>query len=229
MDYESKILIDRLISTLDKTDWWIVGITALNVIVVGLFSWLLWWTNKKQGERQIQIQNQQLNLSLRAEYMDLHKMLLEINEYPNSMWMNIIFSLGLDKIEYLQEYSNNTKDLTFKLKDYETYASTLLNNKEMEQYNKLLWAIGQFAIQFGTLIELIKKDNDIICLKREYFKKMPNEKQLTILNEIFNDTLKKERSFVKDSVLYLVKIINENQLYKITDKICNISIVNGNQ
>ncbi|MBP3565849.1 MAG: hypothetical protein J6J77_09510 [Alistipes sp.] len=81
MDYETKIYLEKLIGAVDSPDWWSIGITAVNaLIVVGLTIWQL-CLNRKQTkiqERQNELQEQQLKIQ--EQQNQLQKVQTELME-----------------------------------------------------------------------------------------------------------------------------------------------------
>ena len=64
MDYETKILLNRLVDEVEKLnspDWWVIGITVVNALVV---AWLAW--------RQYQLQKQQVKFQEYEMYKELY-------------------------------------------------------------------------------------------------------------------------------------------------------------
>ena len=88
MNYETKIYLEKLIGAVDSPDWWSIGITAVNaLIVVGLTIWQL-CLNRKQTkiqERQNELQEQQLKIQerqneLQEQQNQLQKVQTELME-----------------------------------------------------------------------------------------------------------------------------------------------------
>ena len=76
MDYESKILLNRLVDEVEKLnspDWWVIGITVVNALVV---AWLAW--------RQYQLQKQQVKFQEYEIYKELFLFVKDIYDISNS-------------------------------------------------------------------------------------------------------------------------------------------------
>ena len=86
MDYETKILLNRLVDEVEKLnspDWWVIGITVVNALVV---AWLAW--------RQYQLQKQQVKFQEYEIYKELYLFVKDIYDISNSFLSDIcrIFS-----------------------------------------------------------------------------------------------------------------------------------------
>ena len=66
MDYETKILLNNLIEATQNqsTDWWIFGITAVNLIAFIVLTYRMYRTSKKQGKQQLKVQRDNIKLEL---------------------------------------------------------------------------------------------------------------------------------------------------------------------
>lgn len=86
MDYETRIYLEKLIGAVDSPDWWSIGITAVNaLIVVGLTIWQL-CLNRKQTkiqERQNELQEQQLKIQERQN--ELQEQQIKLQEQQNQL------------------------------------------------------------------------------------------------------------------------------------------------
>ena len=81
MDYETKILLNRLVDEVEKLnspDWWVIGITVVNALVV---AWLAW--------RQYQLQKQQVKFQEYEMYKELYLFVKDIYDISNSFLSNI--------------------------------------------------------------------------------------------------------------------------------------------
>ena len=54
MDYETKLLLNKLVEAVDCPDWWAIGITVVKAFIV---AWLGWRQYKLQ-QRQTELQKQ---------------------------------------------------------------------------------------------------------------------------------------------------------------------------
>ena len=39
MDYETKILLNKLVEAVDSPDWWAIGITIVNALIMAWLGW----------------------------------------------------------------------------------------------------------------------------------------------------------------------------------------------
>ncbi len=75
MDYETKIFLDNLIDAVNNvnhTDWWMFSVSAISVLASLVVSIMLWWATKRIGDRQNQLQAQQIYLPLYRNLDKLH-------------------------------------------------------------------------------------------------------------------------------------------------------------
>ncbi|MBQ8735954.1 MAG: hypothetical protein IJY75_08300 [Bacteroidaceae bacterium] len=87
MDYEIKILLNRLaeeVEKLNSPDWWIIGITVVNALIM---IWLGWRQDKLQ-QRQTELQKQQILQQEYEIYSQLYKLVKKANLAPY-FWVNI--------------------------------------------------------------------------------------------------------------------------------------------
>ena len=96
MDYETKIYLEKLIGAVDSPDWWSIGITAVNaLIVVALTIWQL-CLNKKQTiiqERQNKLQEQQNKLQeqqIRQQEYDTYRRLYSVIYSIDELSLNLL-------------------------------------------------------------------------------------------------------------------------------------------
>ena len=93
MDYETKILLNKLIKAVNSPDWWVIGITIVNaLIVIGLTIWQL-CLNRRQTqiqERQNELQENQVRLQ--SQQNELQKRQIETQEYEMYRRLYIVVS-----------------------------------------------------------------------------------------------------------------------------------------
>ena len=112
MDYETKIYLEKLIEAVSSTDWWSIGITAVNaLIVVALTIWQL-CLNKKQTqiqERQNELQEQQTKLQ--EQQNKLQEQQIRQQEYDTYRRLySVIYSideLSLNLLNIIDRYLSN--------------------------------------------------------------------------------------------------------------------------
>ena len=108
MDYESKILLNRLVEEVEKLnepDWWVIGITVVNALIM---VWLAW--------RQYQLQKQQAKFQEYEMYKDLFLFVKDIYDISNS-FLSDICRIFRDKfykdneLDSLKNIANNLNKL----------------------------------------------------------------------------------------------------------------------
>lgn len=94
MDYETKILLNRLaeeVEKLNSPDWWIIGITIVNALIM---AWLGWRQYKLQ-QRQTELQKQQILQQEYEIYSQLYKLVKRADVEIDHFLDEIIESLGV--------------------------------------------------------------------------------------------------------------------------------------
>ena len=94
MDYESKILLNRLveeIGELNSPDWWIIGITVVNALIM---AWLGWRQYKLQ-QKQTKQQEQQILQEEYDIYSKLYKLVKRADVEIEHFLGEIVDSLGV--------------------------------------------------------------------------------------------------------------------------------------
>ena len=54
MDYETKILLNRLaeeVEQLNEPDWWVIGITVVNALIMAWLGWRQYKLQKQQNHK----------------------------------------------------------------------------------------------------------------------------------------------------------------------------------
>ena len=216
MDYETKIYLEKLIEAVSSTDWWSIGITAVNaLIVVALTIWQL-CLNKRQTkiqERQNELQEQQNQLQkiqtnlmeqqTKAQEYDLYRKLYKI--------VNDIYKLGNDLCSYVylgvkhfysinndywSEYKNrieelenlyNENEIDLKLK-FEKYKTEISCIKSQLFIAQNIISKIQQSYNDGFLNILQANDIDEIT---EFFDKSNDVRLFDILGNITNENTRK--------------------------------------
>lgn len=156
MDYESKILFNRLIEAVDSPDWWIIALTIINTIAVigiaGVQIWMQWQQTKMQEHKM---------------YKDLYSLLNSIHNIGDSTIHNIALVLknycyNIDKefcIKYLEKRKQEIDELSLKLSEHkiDLELKTNIRNIEYINYESFLWAASYLIDDFVFLM----KDNGI--------------------------------------------------------------------
>ena len=104
MDYESKILLNRLVDEVEKLnspDWWVIGITVVSIIISGILSYLLFRLTKKLGEQQNTLQQNNLRIQMHQKYFEIYdalcndwQMIKSLNHKFDSV-MNGVLEFGV--------------------------------------------------------------------------------------------------------------------------------------
>ena len=91
MDYETKILLNKLVEAVDSPDWWAIGITIVNALIM---AWLGWRQYKLQ-QRQTELQKQQILQQEYEIYSQLYKLVKRADVEIDNYLYEIISSLGV--------------------------------------------------------------------------------------------------------------------------------------
>ena len=156
MDYESKILFNRLIEAVDSPDWWIIALTIINTIAVigiaGVQIWMQWQQTKMQEHKM---------------YKDLYSLLNSIHNIGDSTIHNIALVLknycyNIDKefcIKYLEKRKQEIDELSLKLSEHKIDLELKANIRDIEyiNYESFLCAASYLIDDFVFLM----KDNEI--------------------------------------------------------------------
>lgn len=156
MDYESKILINKLIEAIESPDGWTIALTIINTIAVIVIAIM-----------QIRIQWQQTKMQEHDMYKDLYSLLSSIHGIGNSTIHNIAIVLkeyccNIDKefcIKYLEKRKQEIDELSLKLSEHkiDLELKTNIRNIEYINYESFLWAASYLIDDFVFLM----KDNEI--------------------------------------------------------------------
>ena len=164
MDNETKILLNRLIEEVEKLnspDWWIIGITIVNALIM---VWLGWRQYKLQLQ-QTKIQKSQLKVQEYNVYRQLYSIIKKSNEVIENQ-LNIIYNyfsnplyrIPDDKLLYKkeQQLKQLEKDLyecsiDFELKiskkefDVSNYMEIIAEMNEISQLFRVMEITGGIA------------------------------------------------------------------------------------
>lgn len=160
MDYETKILLNRLVEAVDSPDSWTIALTIINTIAIvaiaGIQIWMQWQQTKLQ-KRQTEAQEYELYRKLACIIKEIHfesKYVL-----PDIQWYLIIqppiqpgdnhWRMKVKKYNDLyQQLENCSVDIELK------FSKSLI---DIEAYNKVLTTM----IKFSSLFEKILLDNKV--------------------------------------------------------------------
>ena len=144
--------------TIQDPNWWAVGLTLVSIIVTGVFSFILWKTNKEIGKRQNELQEQQIDIQKRQHILDCkrtYKPLLEdlnkLHEFA-CFFINSIYLLVYDSArgqlyeQHLNEINNEIAELI-----------TIVRKDEIQ----IKLNIKDWEDDFGAMIFLLKIADEI--------------------------------------------------------------------
>lgn len=221
MDYETKIYLDNLIEAvekLDSPDWWAIGITVVNAIIM---IWLGW--------KQYTLQKQQTNAQEFSTYRDLYNVIKEANFQIDNFLANLWkaewrptyqFDANFLKDRY-DELSNLCRILNDNITDYE-----LKFSKDFIDLNGY-HSISQLMLTVYRDMSRLASENKIIYIEgmQRIFYNQDNE------DEAFIDAV--SRQFVNEGISRYIKsnlesfvrerdnVRNNNVLEKIRER-CKI-------
>lgn len=145
MDYETKILLNKLVEAVDSPDWWAIGITVVNALMI---VWLGW--------RQYNLQQRQVRQQEYELYRKLYVVIENVENLSGCLLNRIYeyFSLplyGKNFLEHLLEQINLCdKQLNKSSIDFKFWTS--YNEKEVEYYKELVCSM-RLLVQFLQRME----------------------------------------------------------------------------
>lgn len=164
MDYETKILLHRLVEEVEKLnspDWWIIGITVVNALIM---AWLGW--------RQYKLQKQQTKAQEYEIYRKLYRSIKSFNEIIDSfvfdlwyiIWPPTYHETDIDKLKKRQEKILSLyDDLENNIIDFELKFST--GFLEKKKYYAILETMYNMLNDFIYLYN--KNDDYWFCRKKK--------------------------------------------------------------
>lgn len=221
MDYETKIYLDKLIEAVDKLDspdWWTIGITVVNALIM---IWLGW--------KQYRLQKQQTNAQEFDTYRNLYNIIKEANFQIDNFLANLWkaewrptyqFDANFIKDRY-DELSNLCRILNDNITDYE-----LKFSKDFIDINGY-HSISQLMLGIYRDMSRLASENKIIYIERmqRIFYNQDNE------DEAFIDAVSRQfvnkgiRQYIKSNLESFVRerdnVRNNNVLEKIRER-CKI-------
>lgn len=183
MNEQDRLLFEQLIEAINKTDWWMWGVTLFSAITALILSLLLWRTTKKIGERQNQLEQYRI-------YKDLYKKVLAINKF-SKYFINTVYEYFLyfkddgtkTKIESL---NNQIDSFSNELNESESDFNLLLTPKDMVSFSGLNLLLSIEKNIVSHLSYCIDSYNN----KKEEIKKIPKEDYDT-LYDVDNEKYKR--------------------------------------
>lgn len=145
MNEQDRLLFEQLIESINKTDWWMCGVTLFSAITALILSLLLWRSTKKIGERQNQLEQYRI-------YKDLYKKVLAINKF-SKYFINTVY-------EYFLYFKDDTTKMKIEsLNDQLDSFSNELNESESD-FNLLL--TSKDMVSFSGLNLLLSIEKNIV-------------------------------------------------------------------
>ena len=159
MDYETKILLNKLIEAVDSPDWWIIVITGVNALIM---IWLGWNQNKLQ-KRQTEATEfelyKRLSLIIKEIHFEAKFVMFDVYNYLiNNITIQSENNIWRQKV-------NKCIQLTQQLEDCETdielkFSKGLIN---IDAYKWVLMSMSQFSSMFESLLLENKVDHTNQC------------------------------------------------------------------
>ena len=198
MDYEIKILLNRLIEAIDSPDEWTIALTIANTIaVIGI------------AIVQIRMQKRQTKLQEHDMYKKLYSLIYSIHDICNSIIRFIaIVLIDYDRykneefsIQYLQEKKQEIDALLLQLKENKIELELKANMRDIEyiNYESFLWIASYLIGEFVTLL----KDKEI-----HYLYNTDNQlfKDKEIIDDILTNIENSKRPDLKRRFDYYVNL-----------------------
>ena len=149
MNYETKIYLDKLVEAVDKLnspDWWTIGITVVNALI------MIWlgWNQYKLQKRQTKAQEYEFYKQL---YDIIYDADLEINRFLFSIYAEMASNKGLDSLrseldDMFIKFSNTERLIMQKMPDFKL--RTYDGEKRARAYQYIL-------IEMANIASLIRK------------------------------------------------------------------------
>ena len=174
MDYESKILLNRLVEAIDSPDGWTIALTIINtiavVVIAGIQIWMQWQQTKLQ-KRQTEAQEYELYRKLACVIKEIHfesKFVIFdvfrylINRTPilpdNNHWRVKVKKY----IDLNRQLENCEIDLELK------FSKSLI---DIDAYKWVLMSMSCFSSFFEKLLlenKVAKRDFGMLTIKKPY-------------------------------------------------------------
>lgn len=157
MENETNILLSELVEAVSRPDWWAIGITAVNAVIM---AWLAWRQYKLQRQ-QTKLQEQQIRQQEYEIYSRLYKLVkkadVEIDEYLDE----ITSSLGVIpwkraedgflklKLDYILELRKELEDnaIDFEIKFTKEFF-------DLEAYRHIL---SSMTLNLRNLVKMVEE------------------------------------------------------------------------
>lgn len=226
-------------------------ISIIGVILTGLFSFLIWRTTKKIGERQNELQESQNKIALNQTYRNLYMCLTKIENSCYSFFYDLengilaivdekerdFFQRQIDDFEKVKtEYKNCRIDFELQLSDYYmltnridilfstmSYAYLEIQNLQMPSYFRQHY---ENTTMLKTMIDTIKEKTGNVIISTQDIDNITNIEFRQIIEEIsklLNNSSWTIPDFYKNDDEDIINHVTE-QLSMLTD---NIDIKSG--
>lgn len=184
MDYETEILLNRLVDEVEKLnspDWWVIGITVVNALIM---AWLGW--------RQFQLQKRQTKQQGYELYRKLYVVIDNINILSNGLLNRVYEYLSIplyrdienNCLKYLLERINLCdKQFAESLIDFKIWTS--FNDRELENYRHLIYTM-RLLVQFIQQMEEEKVIRYIDNYNNRAVMNSANNDYTLLIGEILN-------------------------------------------
>ena len=173
MDYETKILLNRLIEAvekLDSPDWWTIALSILGIALSSLLSFLVYKLTRKIGKQQTDLQKANIKLILYDKRYKVYETLLQ-SQYINDIdyWLTL-------KLQKETKNAHSMIDPLYKshtdLYNASMVASTIFPkeiaykvNEAYERFNKV---IIEHMRHVNTLSAIIRDNvEEVVCVAQE--------------------------------------------------------------
>lgn len=162
MDYETKIYLEKLIEAVNSTDWWSIGITAVNALIMFWLGWRQYKLQQQQlklQERQNVLQEQQIKLQEKQTkqqeyeiYRSLYKLVrsanVQIDKFLGVLWEVVWTASYQFEPDFLKnreaEINKLFDDLNENITDYELkFTRDFFDNNAYYDILKLMTRIYQ--------------------------------------------------------------------------------------
>ena len=209
MDYESKILLNRLVEEVEKLnepDWWVIGITVVNALIM---VWLAW--------RQYQLQKQQAKFQEYEMYKDLFLFVKDIYDISNS-FLSDICRIFRDKfykdneLDSLKNIANNLNKLFVKYEKYNKEIELKTNITSLQMMNYYLLLDEMYVI----LLDLKEGIEKGYIIKEEKNNIIKYEDSVNYILRIIDEPLKQK---IQKDILNFNKTLNRVRSYKILESL----------
>lgn len=214
MDYETKIYLDKLIEAVDSPDWWTIGITVVNALIM---IWIGW--------KQYKLQEQQNKLARYDENIVLYNNMKIIHWYVQYVFRNINYTL--ENLKYHKTYFDKEittfKELRKWFMENESILRFRVKMTDEEYYGYLNFLCKLEDISF-KMNEYINQ-NDVIDTEINYHSNdwiIDDDAQInTILSHIVTEERMSVKNLLLDVKTFKEHVLNHSILKRL-QKLCTL-------